>query len=73
MSESEYKQYWTARVFRGETDAGPFDGSLRGHTERGPEALSGAISLVSVPEVKPGMKVIKVDGLTPGAAGYPLH
>jgi len=35
--------------------------------------FSGAISLVDAKDVKPGMKVIQVDGLLPGAPGYPLH
>jgi len=28
---------------------------------------------VNVRDVKPGMKVIKIDGLLPGASDYPLH
>jgi hypothetical protein len=35
--------------------------------------FSGAITLVNAPDVKPGMKVIKVDNLLPGAAGYAVH
>ena len=33
----------------------------------------GAITLVNVAEVKPGMKVLKVDGMLPGTPGYPIH
>jgi hypothetical protein len=33
----------------------------------------GAIALVDAAEVKPGMKVLKVDGHTPGDGNYPLH
>jgi hypothetical protein len=33
----------------------------------------GASSLVDVGDLKPGVKVIKVDGLLPGSAGYLLH
>jgi hypothetical protein len=40
------------------------------------EALTvfpGATTLVSARDVKPGMKVLKVNGHLPGEAGYPLH
>jgi hypothetical protein len=30
-------------------------------------------ALVDAAEVKPGMKVLKVDGHTPGDGNYPLH
>jgi hypothetical protein len=33
----------------------------------------GAIGLVNLRDIKPGLKVLKVDGLLPGAAGYLLH
>jgi hypothetical protein len=36
-------------------------------------AFPGAIALVTLGDVKPGMKVLKVDGLLPGEPGYPLH
>ena len=73
MSESEYKQYWTAQVFRGEADAEPLTVPSVGMQKEALKVFPGAISLVIDRDVKPGMKVIKVDGLLPGAAGYPLH
>ena len=73
MSESEYKQYWTAQVFRGEVDAEPMTVPSVGMQKEALKVFPGAISLVIDRDVKSGMKVIKVDGLLPGAAGYPLH
>jgi hypothetical protein len=73
MSESEYKQYWTAQVFRGDADAEPLTVPSVGMQKEALRLFPGAISLVSVRDVKPGMKVLKVDGLLPGAPGYPLH
>ncbi|MFZ0760200.1 MAG: hypothetical protein WAM69_09640 [Candidatus Sulfotelmatobacter sp.] len=73
MSESEYKQYWTAQVFRGEADAEPLIVPSAGMQREALKAFPGAISLVSFRNLKPGMKMIKIDGLLPGAAGYPLH
>jgi hypothetical protein len=73
MSENEYKQYWTRQVFRGEADSAPLVVPSVGMQKEAIAAFPGAISLVSFKDVKPGMKVIKVDGLMPGAEGYPLH
>jgi len=73
MSEIEYKQYWTAQVFRGDADAEPLIVPSVGMQKEALSIFPGGVSLVNLRDVKPGMKVIKVDGLPPGAAGYPLH
>jgi hypothetical protein len=73
MSEDEYKQYWTAQIFRGEADAAPLTVPSVGMQKEAIRAFPGALSLVSAKDVKPGMKVIRVDGLLPGDAGYPIH
>ncbi len=73
ISESEYKQYWTAQVFRGEVDAEPLIVPSVGMQKEALALYPGAISLVNLRDVKPGMKVLKVDGQLPGAANYPLH
>jgi hypothetical protein len=36
-------------------------------------AFPGAVALVDFQDVKPGMKVVRVDGRLPGDAGYPLN
>jgi len=73
QSESEYKQYWTAQVVRGEADAEPFVSPSLGMVIEAVRVLPGAISLVYVGDLKPGVKVVKVDGLLPGSPGYLLH
>jgi hypothetical protein len=73
MSEIEYRQYWTAQVFRGDADAEPLTVPSVGMQKEALNAFPGAISLVNVRDLKPGMKVIKVDNLLPGATRYPLH
>lgn len=73
MEESEYKQYWIAQVFHGETQSEPVTLFSNGMQKEAINAFPGAIALVTPKDVKPGMKVIKVDGLLPGVAGYPLH
>ncbi len=73
MSEGEYKQYWTAQVFRGDADAEPLIVPSIGMQKEAIKLYPGAITLVNAAEVKPGMKVLKVDGMLPGTPGYPIH
>ncbi len=73
MSESEYKQYWTAQVFRGEVGSEPLSVPSIGMQKEAISVFPGAITLVEASEVKPGMKVVKLDGHLPGEPGYPLH
>ena len=73
MSESEYKQYWTAQVFRGEADAEPVALFSNGMQKEAVTAYPGALALVSSQDIKAGMKVVRVNGHAPGEAGYPLN
>jgi len=73
MSESEYKQHWISQVFHGEAQAEPVALFSNGMQKEAIAAFPGAIALVALGDVKPGMKVLKVDGLLPDAAAYPLH
>lgn len=73
MSESEYKQYWTSQVYKGEATSEPVALPSNGMQKEALAVYPGAIALVDAAEVKPGMKVLKVDGHTPGDGNYPLH
>ena len=73
MSESEYKHYWAAQVFRGEAQADPISLFSNGMQKEALTAFPGAIALVNLQDVKPGMKVVRVDGHLPGDVGYPLN
>lgn len=73
MSESEYKQYWSAQMFRGEAEAEPFTAPSFGMLLEATKVFPGAITLVGTHDVKPGMKVIKLDEHMPGEPGYELH
>jgi hypothetical protein len=73
MTESEYKHYWSAQVLRGEADAEPLTVPSFGMAKEALRAYPGAVTLVDAQDIKPGMKVIKVDGLLPGATGYSLQ
>jgi hypothetical protein len=36
-------------------------------------AIPGAIAVMDVRDLKPGLKIMKVEGKLPGEEGYPLH
>jgi hypothetical protein len=73
MSESEYKQHWISQVFRGDAQAEPAILPSNGMQKEAVAAFPGGIALMSSQDVKPGMKVVRVNGRLPGEAGYPLH
>jgi hypothetical protein len=73
LSEEDYKRYWTEQVVRGEVTNEPLGVPSIGMVLEALKIFPGAITLVDAHDVKPGMKVIKVDGHMPGEAGYPLH
>jgi ABC-type phosphate transport system substrate-binding protein len=73
MTESDYKQYWTTQVFRGEAQTEPPALPSNGMQREALVTYRGAVALVSFQEVKAGMKVLKVEGRKPGEAGYSLN
>jgi hypothetical protein len=73
MSESEYKRYWTAQVFRGEAQAEPVGLFSNGMQREAIVLYPGAVALVNVQDIKLGMKVVKVNGHMPAEAGYPFN
>jgi hypothetical protein len=73
MTESEYKQYWTAQIFRGEAQAEPVALFSNGMQKEAVTAFPGAAVVMDTQDVKPGMKVVRVDGHMPGEGGYPLN
>jgi phosphate transport system substrate-binding protein len=73
MDESEYKQYWIKQVFRGDAQAEPVALFSNGMQKEAIGTFPGAIALVAPEDVKPGMKLLRVDGHLPGEPGYPVH
>lgn len=73
MSEQQFRQYWIARVFRGEVAEDPkVVISSEGVIEM-VGVLSGSIAFVDFEDVPAGVRVLSVDGLRPGDAGYALN
>ena len=73
MDETGYEQYWTAKVYRGEAQFPPVVLPSVGMTREAIVTYPGAIALIEVNDVKPDMKVLKIDSHLPGEPGYPLH
>ena len=73
MSEAQFRQYWIAKVFRAEAATGP---RIVYSNEMAADLVSGtpgAVALVAADQVPRGLKVLKINGLLPGARDYPLH
>lgn len=73
MNDAQFKQYWVAKIFRAETTSAPKIVYSNNVANQLVAAVPGAIAFIDAREVKPGVKVISVDGMLPGAAKYPLR
>ena len=72
MSEQQYRQYWIARVFRGEVAEDPkVVISSEGVIEM-VSVLGGSIAFVDFADVPSGVEVLSIDGLRPGDPDYAL-
>src|SRR5882672_2935059 len=66
MTESQFKQYWIARIFRAETVSTPKVVYSNTTINELVAAIPGAISLVRIDDKTPGVKVVRIDGALPG-------
>ena len=73
MSDREYKQYWLSLVFRGEIESEPTNVPSVGMQMEALEVFPGAITLVKAKGVKPGMKILRINGHLPGEPDYPVR
>jgi ABC-type phosphate transport system substrate-binding protein len=73
MSESQFKQYWIAKIFRAESASAPKVVYSNDMANELVSAIPGAIAFIDSREVRPGAKVVRVDGHLPGEPGYPLR
>jgi ABC-type phosphate transport system substrate-binding protein len=73
MSESQFKQYWIAKIFRAESVSAPKVVYSNDMASELVTALPGAIAFIDSRDVRPGTKVVRVDGRLPGEPGYSLR
>ena len=72
MTEAQFRQHWIAKVFRADTANGP---KIVYSSQMAVDQVSrtpGAIAFVEASPAPKGVKVIKIDGKTPGQTGYRL-
>ena len=73
MTEVQFNRYWVAKAYRAEVTAGPrivYSSDLQYELV---SAMPGAIAFVDSRSVRPGVKVVRVDGALPGDKNYPLR
>jgi len=73
MTEEQYTHYWVARVMRAEASDPPASVFSYGMVQEGIKGNPGAIGYISVNDVRPGVKVVRIGGLMPGEPGYALR
>ena len=73
MREPQFKQYWIAKIFRAEMTSPPKVVYSNESANQLVAAIPGAIAFMAAADVKPGLKVLRVDGHLPGEPGYRLH
>ncbi len=73
MNENQFKQYWVAKIFRSEAVSAPKIVYSSDMTMQLLTAIPGSIAFMQAKDVGPGVKILKVDGKTPGEPGYKLH
>lgn len=73
MDESQFRQYWIAKVFRAEVSSGPKIVYSNNMTRQLVAALPGAVGFVPASDVDSGMKVLRINGKLPSDPDYPLR
>ncbi|MCZ6887684.1 MAG: hypothetical protein O7H39_04235 [Gammaproteobacteria bacterium] len=72
MTETEYKKYWVAKMFRAEVPSGPKIVFSVNMARELVQSMKGAITFIPADEVQGYGKIIRVDGKLPNDPGYPL-
>ena len=73
MTEPQYRQYWVAKVFRGEATDGPRVVLSNEEAVDLVSLLDGAITVVDSADVPAGLKLLRIDGSLPGDPDYPFN
>lgn len=73
MTEAQFKQFWVAKIFRAEAASPPKIVYSNDMQYELVTAIPGAIAFIDARNVRPGLKVLRVDGHLPGEREYPLR
>lgn len=73
QSEAEYKSFWINKLFDKQGQTAP---KITGSPQMSAglvREIPGAIALVPANRIPHGVKVLRIDGRSPGQSGYPLR
>ena len=73
MTEDRYTKYWVAKMMRPVVSDPPASLYSFGMLQEGVRGNPGAIGYVNANDLRPGVKVLRIDGLLPGESGYSLR
>ena len=73
MTEDQFRQHWIAKMFRADTAVRPRSVLTSDEAVNIASQTPGAIAFVDASKVGKGVKVMKIDGKTPGQKGYALN
>jgi len=76
MSDDDFVRHWISRVFQGQASTGPKTAASSASMVRlvaGLPTAVGVIGAADVPEGDSGLKVLRIDGKSPGDDGYRLR
>jgi ABC-type phosphate transport system substrate-binding protein len=72
MTDADFERHWQAKIFRGEATGPPLAVPSNGMASEYVVDTPGAISFVIGKNLRPDLKVLRIDGKLPGEPGYPL-
>jgi ABC-type phosphate transport system substrate-binding protein len=73
MDESQFRQYWIAKMFRAEVPRGPKIVFSNDMALELVVAIPGSISFIKADQVSGDVRLLRVDGKLPDDAAYPLR
>tara|TARA_R110001583_G_scaffold90306_1_gene232151 strand:+ start:1683 stop:2177 length:495 start_codon:yes stop_codon:yes gene_type:complete len=71
MNEQQFRKYWIQKMFKAEVASGPKVVYTSDMAIDLINVIPGAIAFVPFSEIKPGVKVLMIDGKLPSEDGYP--
>lgn len=72
-TETQYRHYWIAKVFRAEAATPPKAIASPAMLAQLIRTIPGAISIVNSSQIPQGVKVLKLNGKGPGDPNYPFY
>jgi hypothetical protein len=72
MTDTDFERHWQALIFRGEVSAPPLAVPSNGMASEFVADTPGGISFLAGKNLRPDLKVLRIDGKLPGEPDYPL-